>query len=354
MCEFIVEHRARFGVVPICAVLSEHGWKIAPRTFYAWLSRAPSKRALWDMTITEILAGFYQPDYNGRRRPESLYGSLKMWAHLNREGIGVARCTIERLMGVNGWHGVTRTKKVRTTISDPASSRAPDLVDRQFKVGAPNQLVVADFTHVAMATASFAYTAFVIDAYADRSAGNAQRRNRPLLSNPLSDKPQPAGHDKGHPSKAAPSTIPMPNRSTYVRSGSDSSWGCTVSIQAGNSSAFPFKSRSRLSRFVVSMCAAETMSSLIASSPPDAADPRRAVVLGVSPRTVKSCDPGWPTTPTYAMPVWTPTPAGKESPRSGAAKRLRASFFPAATARSGWDRPTKPGIHIAITPSPTM
>jgi putative transposase len=123
------------------------------------------------MTITEILAGFYQPDYNGRRRPESLYGSLKMWAHLNREGIWVARCTIERLMGVNGWHRVTRTKKVRTTISDPAASRAPDLVDRQFKVGAPNQLVVADFTHVAMATASFAYTAFVIDAYADRIVG---------------------------------------------------------------------------------------------------------------------------------------------------------------------------------------
>ena len=171
MCEFIVEHRARFGVAPICAVLVEHGWKIAPRTFYAWLGRAPSKRTLWDMTITEILAGYYQSDGNGRRRPESLYGSLKMWAHLNREGIEVARCTIERLMAANGWQGVTRTKKVRTTVSDPTASRAPDLVDRQFKVGAPNQLVVADFTHVPMATASFAYTAFVVDAYADKIVG---------------------------------------------------------------------------------------------------------------------------------------------------------------------------------------
>lgn len=123
------------------------------------------------MTITEILAGYYQPDRNGRRRPESLYGSLKIWAHLNREGIEVARCTIERLMAANGWQGVTRTKKVRTTISDPTVSRAPDLVDRQFKVAAPNRLLVADFTHVAMATGSFAYTAFVIDAYADRIVG---------------------------------------------------------------------------------------------------------------------------------------------------------------------------------------
>jgi transposase-like protein len=57
ICAFIAEHRARFGVAPICRVLSEHGCRIAPRTFYAWLGREPSKRALWDMTVTEVLAG---------------------------------------------------------------------------------------------------------------------------------------------------------------------------------------------------------------------------------------------------------------------------------------------------------
>ncbi|GLE51063.1 hypothetical protein ATCCBAA256_06510 [Mycobacterium montefiorense] len=57
--------------------------------------RAPSKRALWDATITQILAGCYEPDEQGRRKPESLYGSLKMWAHLQREGIPVAKPTVE-------------------------------------------------------------------------------------------------------------------------------------------------------------------------------------------------------------------------------------------------------------------
>lgn len=171
MCEFIVEHRARFGVAPICRALTAHGWKIAPRTFYAWLSRAPSQRTLWDMTITEVLSGYYEPDEQGRRSPESLYGAEKMWAHLNREGVRVARCTIERLMRHNGWRGVTRAKKVRTTVSDPADARAPDLVNRHFKVDAPNRLVVADFTYVPMATGWFAYTAFVVDAYADRIVG---------------------------------------------------------------------------------------------------------------------------------------------------------------------------------------
>lgn len=171
MCEFITEHRARFGVVPICRALTGQGLAIAPRTFYAWLGRAPSKRSLWDMTVTEVLSGYYEPDEKGRRPPESLYGSLKMWAHLRREGIEVARCTIERLMGVNGWQGATRAKKVRTTVSDPAAGRAPDLVDRHFKVAAPSELVVADFTYVPMAGGWFSYTAFVIDAYADRIVG---------------------------------------------------------------------------------------------------------------------------------------------------------------------------------------
>lgn len=152
-------------------MLTEHGVKIAPRTFHAWATRAPSKRSLWDATITEVLAGYYEPDEHGRRKPESLYGSLKMWAHLQREGIPVAKSTVERLMRLNGWQGVRRQKKVRTTIPDPAAERAPDLVDRQFTVPAPNRLLVADFTYVKLVTGSFCYVAFVIDAYAGAIVG---------------------------------------------------------------------------------------------------------------------------------------------------------------------------------------
>lgn len=152
-------------------MLSEHGVAIAPRTFYAWASRAASKRSLWDEAITEILAGYYEPDEHGRRPPESLYGSLKMWAHLQREGIPVAKCTVERLMRDRGWQGIRRQKKVRTTVADPTAERAPDLVDRQFTVDAPNRLLVADFTYVKLVTGVFVYVAFVIDAYAGTIVG---------------------------------------------------------------------------------------------------------------------------------------------------------------------------------------
>lgn len=171
ICRFIAEHRDQFGVVPICRVLTEHGCTIAPRTFYAWRSRPLSKRALWDATITAVLASYYvDRDEHGRRRPESLYGSLKMWAHLRRQGIEVARCTVERLMRVNGWRGASRAKRVRTTVPEPSAPRPPDLVDRNFRVDRPDALYVADFTYVRMVS-GFAYTAFVIDAFAGTIVG---------------------------------------------------------------------------------------------------------------------------------------------------------------------------------------
>jgi transposase InsO family protein len=88
-----------------------------------------------------------------------------MWAHLRRQGIPVARCTVERLMAANGWRGATRARKVRTTVTDPAAARAPDLVKRHFKAERPDQLWVADFTYVPLAC-GFGYTALVIDAFA--------------------------------------------------------------------------------------------------------------------------------------------------------------------------------------------
>jgi putative transposase len=166
ICEFIDEHRGRFGVVPICRALAVHGVQIAPRTYWAYRSSTASKRAMGETTITEILAGYYEPNTDGKRRPESLYGSLKMWAHLQREGIPVARRTVERIMRQNGWRGATRARRTpRTTEPDPAATRAPDLIRRRWRVAAPNLLVVADFTYVPMVV-GFGYTAFVVDAYA--------------------------------------------------------------------------------------------------------------------------------------------------------------------------------------------
>jgi len=135
-----------------------HGVQIAPRTYWAHRSAAPSKRELWDATITEIPAGIYEPDAKGERPPESRYGSLKMWAHLQRQGTPVARCAVERIMRVHGWRGAMRTRRVRTTERDPAAAR--------FRAPCPDALWVADLDYAPLDGGGFGYTAFVIDAFA--------------------------------------------------------------------------------------------------------------------------------------------------------------------------------------------
>jgi putative transposase len=177
--------------------LKAYDVQIAPRTYYAWCRRGPSRRTLWELTLTEILAGFYDPDRHGRRPPESLYGAVKTWAHLNRQGIPVARCTVERLMRAHGWRGVRRGRRIRTTIAGVA--KAPDLVDRQFRADAPNRLFVADFTYVPV-QAGFVYTAFVIDAYAGTIVGwqVSTKPDAALVTRALADALE-ARHRQGHP-----------------------------------------------------------------------------------------------------------------------------------------------------------
>jgi transposase InsO family protein len=74
-----------------------------------------------------------------------VYGARKVWLQLRREGIQVARCTVERLMKADGLHGVVRGATIKTTKPDPKVARPQDLVERQFTAQRPNQLWVVDF-----------------------------------------------------------------------------------------------------------------------------------------------------------------------------------------------------------------
>jgi len=63
-----------------------------------------------------------------------------------------------------GLSGVRRGKARRTTIPEDKATRPADLVNRDFSATRPNQLWVADITHVAT-WSGFVYTSFIIDAY---------------------------------------------------------------------------------------------------------------------------------------------------------------------------------------------
>jgi putative transposase len=165
MIDFIEEHRGEHGVEPICEVLP-----IAPATYYAHRARRadPSKRparAKRDEALRPEIRRAWTGSYGG------VYGAFKVWRQLGREGVTVARCTVERLMREMGLRGAVRGRAFKiTTEADDTASRPPDLVQREFRATRPNQLWVADLTYVAT-WAGFVYVAFVIDVFSRAIVG---------------------------------------------------------------------------------------------------------------------------------------------------------------------------------------
>jgi len=159
----VVDER-EVGVEPICAALKEAGVQIAPSGYYAAKTRPLSKRATRDAELVEDIKVIHKANLG-------VYGARKIYAAMNREGIEVARCTVERLMRAEGLRGIRREKSRRTTISDGAETERPeDLVKRKFVADAPNQLWVADITYI-RTHAGWTYAAFVLDVFSRMVVG---------------------------------------------------------------------------------------------------------------------------------------------------------------------------------------
>ena len=163
MRSFIDQHRERFGVEPICKCL-----RVAPSAYWRHVARQrnPSlrnARARRDEFLIPHSQQVWQTNFQ-------VYGADKVWRQLPREGIEVARCTVERLMRRLGWRGVMRGKVIRPTYGDAQTPCPLDRVNRIFKADRPNQLWVSDFTYVST-WQGFVYVAFVIDVFARRIVG---------------------------------------------------------------------------------------------------------------------------------------------------------------------------------------
>ena len=157
------EHRATFGVEPICKAM-----QIAPSGYRRHAARQRDaalhcQRTQRDHSLMPQIQQVWQANMQ-------VYGADKVWKQMNRQGTEVARCTVERLMRRLGLQGVRRGKVVRTTRSDPKVACPLDRVNRLFKADRPNQLWVSDFTYVST-WQGWVYVAFVIDVFARRIVG---------------------------------------------------------------------------------------------------------------------------------------------------------------------------------------
>ena len=152
-------NEAAFPVAAMCRVLD-----LSPSGYYGWLKRPPSARARRDAELKDRIMAIWSD--NGE-----IYGCPRIHAVLLGQGERVGRKRVARLMRELGIEGVTRRRfKTATTRKDAKARPAPDLADRDFSAGGPDQLWVADITYVPT-WAGWLYLAVVLDAWSRRIVG---------------------------------------------------------------------------------------------------------------------------------------------------------------------------------------
>ena len=141
---YIDVYKSRFGVEPICRVLTEHGIPIAPSTYYAHRCQRVSGPDWADAHLANELLDLW-------RKNRSVYGIDKLAAAARRAGLDVGRDQVARLMGILGISGAVRgSHRTITTRQDPGAPRHPDRCKRAWDTPSrPDQWWVADFTYSA-------------------------------------------------------------------------------------------------------------------------------------------------------------------------------------------------------------
>lgn len=160
MSAYIDAHRERFGVEPICRVLG-----VSASAYYERRKGNQSPRAKEDERLLAAIRRIHAENYEA-------YGYRRTWKALLRAGeVGLARCTVQRLMAANGIRGAKRRSRPwRTTEPDREAHRRPDLVERDFAAAAPDRLWVADITYL-RSWQGVVFFAFVLDAFSRKVCG---------------------------------------------------------------------------------------------------------------------------------------------------------------------------------------
>jgi len=156
---YIDEHRGRFGVEPICRVLD-----VSASAYYHRATGQRSRRVIGDERLVDQIREVHAANYFA-------YGYRKMWLALKRAGADVGRDRVKRVMRQHAIRGAKRRGRPwRTTTPDASTTRAPDLVNRDFSAARPDALWLADFTYL-RCWEGVVFFSFVIDAYSRRIVG---------------------------------------------------------------------------------------------------------------------------------------------------------------------------------------
>ena len=142
--------KANYPVAVMCRVLG-----VSRSGLYAWEQRGPSARAEADTDLSRRIHAIHA---ESRRT----YGSPRVHRGLRREGIRVGRKRVERLMRLDGLQGRIRRRFRRTTDSNHSLPVAPNTLNRQFEVDAPDRVWAGDITYIRTAN-GWGYLAVILD-----------------------------------------------------------------------------------------------------------------------------------------------------------------------------------------------
>jgi transposase InsO family protein len=164
--QFIRDHREDFPVRLMCRVLD-----VSSSGFYDWLERPESPRAVENRALVATI----QAIHGDSRRT---YGSPRVHASLQDAGYRIGRNRVARLMRNNAIRAKTKRKFRVTTDSRHDHPVAPNRLDRQFEVAAPNTVWVADISYIPTRE-GWLYLAVVLDLFSRQVVGWAMDQQMP-------------------------------------------------------------------------------------------------------------------------------------------------------------------------------
>ena len=159
--QFVADHQARYGVKRLCQILN-----IARSSFYYWKATA-SDRAAREAADAALATRIEVV----RAAHDGTYGAPRITAELHDDGMMINHKKVARVMRRYRVQGLRLRRRVQTTIPDPAATKAPDLIGRDFTASQVNQRYVGDITYLPVGERGFLYLATVIDLHSRRLAG---------------------------------------------------------------------------------------------------------------------------------------------------------------------------------------
>jgi putative transposase len=155
---FIAKHRHVWPLEWMCSAL-----EVSRSGFHAWLTRAPSARALTDAALTPVIDRSFKAS-------DRTYGARRVWRDVLAEGLACGLHKVERLMRQSALRARPRRRGLPKDRAEREAAVAQNVLDRAFEAPGPNQKWIADFTYI-WTTEGWLYVAAVIDLFSRRVVG---------------------------------------------------------------------------------------------------------------------------------------------------------------------------------------